>query len=76
MSTLTAERLRADVAAALDCPPAEVDAEADLQDLGLDSLRVMGLVEKWRGAGASDLEFADLAEDPRLVAWNARLVRS
>ncbi|WP_424186744.1 phosphopantetheine-binding protein [Actinokineospora sp. G85] len=71
MSTtaLTAERLRADVADLLGLEPAEVAPDADLLDLGLDSMRMMSLVERWRAAGATDLEFADLAEEPRLGRW-------
>jgi aryl carrier-like protein len=71
MSTpaVSAERVRADVADLLGIMPAELDADADLLDLGLDSMRVMSLVERWRAAGATGLEFADLAEDPRLARW-------
>ncbi|MFD7658827.1 phosphopantetheine-binding protein [Actinosynnema sp. NPDC059797] len=71
MSTTTpsAERVRADVADLLGIEPAELDADADLLDLGLDSMRIMSLVERWRAAGATGLEFADLAEDPRLARW-------
>ncbi|GAA3462799.1 phosphopantetheine-binding protein [Saccharothrix longispora] len=67
--TLTADRVRADVADLLGVEPAEVGADADLLDLGLDSMRIMSLVERWRAAGATGLEFADLAEDPRLARW-------
>ncbi|WP_367128669.1 phosphopantetheine-binding protein [Saccharothrix sp. HUAS TT1] len=66
---LTADRIRADVADLLGCDPAEVADDADLLDLGLDSMRIMSLVERWRAAGATGLEFADLAEQPRLDRW-------
>ncbi|MEU4745863.1 phosphopantetheine-binding protein, partial [Actinosynnema sp. NPDC023658] len=65
----TAHRVRADGADLLGLDPTEVGADADLLDLGLDSMRVMSLVERWRAAGATGLEFADLAEDPRLERW-------
>lgn len=68
---LTADRVRADIADLLGVEPAELDGDADLQDLGLDSMRIMSLVERWRAAGATGLEFADLAEDPRLDRWTA-----
>lgn len=69
MNTLTADRLRADVAELLACDPAEIDPDEDLLDRGLDSVRLMSLVEKWRAAGAADLEFPDLAEQPELGHW-------
>ncbi|SER21549.1 phosphopantetheine-binding protein [Actinokineospora terrae] len=70
---LTADRLRADIAEVLGCAPHEVTPDADLLDLGLDSMRTMALVERWRAAGAPGVEFADLAEEPRLDRWT-RLV--
>jgi aryl carrier-like protein len=66
---MTADELRGDVAAVLGCPPQEIPADADLLDLGLDSVRIMSLVERWRRAGATGLEFADLAEDARIERW-------
>jgi aryl carrier-like protein len=69
MSTLTAARIRADVAELLACDPAEIDPDEDLLDRGLDSVRLMSLVERWREAGATALEFPDLAEQPELGHW-------
>lgn len=66
---MTVDELRAEVAEVLGCPVDEVPADADLLDLGLDSVRIMSLVERWRRAGATGLEFADLAEDPRIERW-------
>ncbi|MBB4684137.1 phosphopantetheine-binding protein [Amycolatopsis jiangsuensis] len=73
MSGLSADQVRADLAELLDCEPGELTPDTDLTDLGLDSMRIMGLVEKWRAAGAQRLEFADLAEDPRLCRWTRLL---
>ncbi|WP_445398062.1 phosphopantetheine-binding protein [Streptomyces sp. LE64] len=70
---LSPERVRADVAELLGCDPAELAAEADLVDYGLDSMRIMTLVERWREAGATTLEFPDLAEQPQLAHWTALL---
>ncbi|WP_337061770.1 phosphopantetheine-binding protein [Kineococcus sp. G2] len=70
---LTAERLRADVAGLLGCDPADLDADEDLLDRGLDSIRLMTLVERWRRAGAGALEFPDLAEQPVLRRWEELL---
>lgn len=69
---LTSDRVRADVLAQLDADAGVLDATADLTDLGLDSVRMMTLVEQWRQAGAR-IGFVDLAEEPTLERW-ARLV--
>jgi bifunctional isochorismate lyase / aryl carrier protein len=66
------ERLRADVARALEEPPASLTDDEDLFERGLDSLRLMSLVEGWRAAGA-DVGFVDLVDTPTLQAWS-RLV--
>ena len=68
---LTAERVRADVAALLGCPPADLDDAEDLFEEGLDSVRLMSLVARWRADGATGLEYADLAEEPVLSRWTA-----
>ncbi|MEU5878794.1 phosphopantetheine-binding protein [Spirillospora sp. NPDC047279] len=68
-STLTAEQVRADVAAMVGCDPAEITPDENLFDLGLDSVRIMTLVERWREAGAPHLEVPDLAERPELAYW-------
>ncbi|WP_431040561.1 phosphopantetheine-binding protein [Streptomyces sp. P1-3] len=70
---LSPERIRADVAELLDCDPAEIAPEEDLVNLGLDSVRIMTLVERWRADGATTLEFPDLAERPELAHWTALL---
>jgi aryl carrier-like protein len=36
-------------------------------------MRIMTLVERWREAGATTLEFPDLAEQPQLGHWTALL---
>lgn len=66
---ISAERVRKDVADLLACDPSEIDPAEDLLDRGLDSVRLMALVERWREAGAADLEFPDLAEQPELGHW-------
>ena len=42
--------------------------ESDLLDEGLDSIRIMTLVEKWRRDG-QNISFVDLFEDPTIAAW-------
>lgn len=69
MSTaLTRDRMVADLAAVLDLPTGELTEDANLLDLGLDSVRLMSLVERWRSEGAV-IDFVDLASDPELGAW-------
>jgi bifunctional isochorismate lyase/aryl carrier protein len=73
--TLDLDRLRVDVADALGEPPADIGDADDLLDRGLDSIRLMSLVERWRAEGA-DVGFIDLAETPTLEAWSRLLTRS
>ncbi|MEU0542169.1 phosphopantetheine-binding protein [Nocardia sp. NPDC005978] len=67
----TALRLRVidDVATVLGIDPAELTAETNLLDAGLDSVRIMALVEKWRAAGHAHIDFPTLASDPVLGSW-------
>jgi len=66
------EELRGEVATALGVAPEQVDTSADLTDLGLDSVRLMGVVEGIIARGY-DVDYVDLAEDPRLDAWRGLL---
>ncbi|MER5553612.1 phosphopantetheine-binding protein [Streptomyces sp. NPDC002793] len=70
---LSPERIRADVAELIGCDPAEIAPDDNLTDLGLDSVRTMVLVERWRAAGAATLDFPDLAERPELAHWTELL---
>ncbi|MDP3650496.1 MAG: isochorismatase family protein [Rhodoferax sp.] len=60
------------VAASLHLPATEVQDEDNLLDWGLDSIRIMSLLEGWRRAGL-DISFMALAEQPTLAAWWALL---
>ncbi|GAA3083982.1 phosphopantetheine-binding protein [Streptosporangium carneum] len=66
--SLTHERVRGDVADVLSEPPAEISDDENLLDRGLDSIRVMSLVERWRAAGVHTT-FIELAEHPTVAAW-------
>ena len=46
--SLTVERIRRDVAESLGEDPAEIALDDNLVDWGLDSIRVMTLLERWR----------------------------
>jgi len=71
---LTIERIRADVAEVLAEEPAGIPLDESLVDYGLDSVRIMTLLERWRREHAVDADFADLAERPEIEAWAALLV--
>ncbi|SDZ41108.1 bifunctional isochorismate lyase / aryl carrier protein [Evansella caseinilytica] len=62
------EELREQVAEMLEEDPAQLSAAENLLDRGLDSIRMMSLVEKWRSNGA-EITFVDLAEQPTLSNW-------
>ncbi|MFI5780725.1 phosphopantetheine-binding protein [Nocardia sp. NPDC051570] len=60
--------VRAAVAHELYLRPDELDPEADLFAAGLDSVRVLTLVERWRAAGAQ-VGFMDLIERATVREW-------
>ncbi|GAA3883336.1 hypothetical protein GCM10022243_55050 [Saccharothrix violaceirubra] len=66
--------MRAGIAAVLDVPASDIADDDNLLDHGLDSVRVMSLVEGWR-AGGAEVAFVDLAENPTVEAWTALLSR-
>ncbi|MCE7082447.1 phosphopantetheine-binding protein [Streptomyces sp. ST2-7A] len=63
------DRLRADVAEALGEDSADLPVDENLADHGLDSIRLMSLLERWRTEYGVDLAFPDLAEEPVLERW-------
>lgn len=70
MAALDFDRLRADVADVLGEEPEDIGAKEDLLDLGLDSVRMMALVRRWRADGAR-VSFLELAEHRTLAEWSA-----
>jgi bifunctional isochorismate lyase/aryl carrier protein len=66
---LTLDRVRADVAELLYQDPAEIADTADLVESGLDSIRIMTLVERWRTDAGVRISFVELAESPTVAAW-------
>ncbi|WP_205807936.1 non-ribosomal peptide synthetase [Micromonospora sp. HNM0581] len=60
--------MRDDIAAVLGEPPETIAADADLLQLGLDSIGVMRLVGRWHQSGVS-LSFAELIEGRTLDDW-------
>ncbi|XZG69923.1 isochorismatase family protein [Chitinibacteraceae bacterium HSL-7] len=67
------EALKTRLAALLAVAETELDDDDNLLDWGLDSIRIMTLVEEWRSAGASQLSFMQLAETPSITDWWQRL---
>lgn len=71
-SGLTGDALRREIADVLGEDPEEITDDENLFDLGLDSVRLMALVRRWRALGA-DVAFEDLAERPFLSHWRTVL---
>ncbi|MER5858685.1 phosphopantetheine-binding protein [Streptomyces sp. NPDC059688] len=65
---LTPDSFRADLAEFLYLRPDEVDLDDNPLDAGLDSLRIVTLLERWQAAGA-DVSFVDLAERTSFAQW-------
>ncbi|MFP2906628.1 isochorismatase family protein [Pyxidicoccus sp. 3LFB2] len=67
-SPLSRQKLREDVAEMLQQSAAELNEDENLLERGLDSIRIMSLVERWRSAG-TEVTFVELAERPTLADW-------
>ncbi|MFJ4833803.1 phosphopantetheine-binding protein [Streptomyces sp. NPDC088747] len=65
---LTLDGFRADLAECLFLEPAEVDLKDSPLDSGLDSLRIVTLLERWQAAGA-EVTFVELAERTTFAQW-------
>jgi bifunctional isochorismate lyase/aryl carrier protein len=65
---LTHEAIRADVAALLHRDPDEAYDQENLFESGLDSIRLLSLLERWREHGVT-VSFVELAEQPTLEHW-------
>lgn len=66
--SLTLEDVREQVARVLILDPTELNDDEDLINRGLDSIRIMKLVEQFRRAGA-EVTFVELAERPTIADW-------
>ena len=67
------DRFIRDVAEVLGVPVEELSTDTNLLDAGLDSVRIMQLVEKWRAEGHETVDPLMLAGDPVLESWLAEL---
>lgn len=66
---LTLELIRHDVADALGEDPADIPLDENLLDYGLDSVRIMALLGRWRRDHGVKADFTDLAEQPAIESW-------
>ncbi|MGA5563325.1 phosphopantetheine-binding protein [Streptomyces platensis] len=66
---LTLEQIRRDVADSLGEDPTDIPLDENLVDYGLDSVRIMALVERWRREHGVEIGFVNLAEQPAIEAW-------
>lgn len=69
---MTNDSLARYVASLLEVPPATISPDADLAALGLDSVRLMMILE-FLAAEGYQVDFALFAEQPTLRAWLAHL---
>jgi aryl carrier-like protein len=65
---MTRDQMRADLARAMRMPAEEIEADDNLIDLGLDSMRAMALLTRWAEQGV-ELDLAAVAERVTLGAW-------
>ena len=65
---LTLEQMRADIAELIHESPDDVMLDDNLMDLGLDSMRLMSLLERWSRQGV-ELDFSLVAERLTLGGW-------
>ncbi len=66
---LDVEGLQRTVASLVEEDLESIAADANLFELGLDSIALMQLVGRWRRAGV-EVNFAELAENPTIGAWS------
>lgn len=65
---LTLQLVRQQVLELLDEELSDIDDNENLIDKGLDSIRIMSLVEKWRSIGV-DITFMKLVKRPTISNW-------
>lgn len=65
---LSEQRIIDDVAQILEVDASTISRETTLSDAGLDSLRMVMLVENWRAEG-NEVDFQELISLPTLGQW-------
>ncbi|MEV0194789.1 phosphopantetheine-binding protein [Kitasatospora purpeofusca] len=66
--TLSLDRIRQDVADVLQVDPGDLEDDELLLEQGMDSIRLMTLVQQWRDTG-TEVTFVDLAGRATLTRW-------
>ncbi|GAA1027629.1 MULTISPECIES: phosphopantetheine-binding protein [Amycolatopsis] len=66
------EELRDEVAGVLSLRPEDIEEHRNLADLGMTSMELMGLINRWRKRGLQ-VSFDTLVEQPTLAAWRKHL---
>lgn len=67
--SVTEEQALSDIASILYVEVADLEVDTDLRDQGMDSVRIMEIVQRWRSAGLPDVDFISLAEDQKIEHW-------
>lgn len=67
-TALHLDMIKQDIADALQLSVTSIEDGDNVIDLGLDSVRLMQLIDKWRQQG-SDVHFSDLAETAVISEW-------
>lgn len=75
MTVLTLDGVRRQIAELAGVEPADIADDANLIDVGLDSIRAMRLAQRWIDAGVP-VDFAELATEPTLRHWWSVLSRA
>lgn len=70
---LDVEQLRQDVADVLGEEPEEIPVDENLLDYGLDSIRIMTLVGRWKQRDGIEASVPELYEEPVITAWAEHL---
>lgn len=65
---MTKTKIITDVAESLGVAPDTLTPDTNLADAGLDSLRLIMLVEKWRAEGVT-VDFQDILTRATLAEW-------
>lgn len=66
---LTRDQIVGDIAEVLEIAPGDLEDDTNVLDMGLDSVRLMSLIERWRAQGAHRADVVILAGDPTVCAW-------
>ncbi len=69
------ERLKSELARVLDTVDEDISPDTNLIEIGLHSLAIMRLLEPLAQIAGARLDYADLARQPTLGAWQAHIER-